>query len=70
MYLLWPTAAPEAARNNLNVAVHRLRRFLAGDGPVRHVVFRRGGYELDPAIPVWLIWTVPERVAAHVHVPG
>jgi DNA-binding SARP family transcriptional activator len=65
MYLLWPTAAPEAARNNLNVAVHRLRRFLAGDGPVRHVVFRRGGYELDPAIPVWLdLDRFLERVAA------
>jgi DNA-binding SARP family transcriptional activator len=54
MHLLWPEAAPAAARNNLNVAVHRLRRFLSGDRPVRHVVYRRDGYELDPALSVWL----------------
>jgi DNA-binding SARP family transcriptional activator len=54
MHLLWPEAAPEAARNNLNVAVHRLRRFLSEDGPARRVLYRRDGYELDPALPVWL----------------
>jgi DNA-binding SARP family transcriptional activator len=54
MHLLWPETAPAAARNNLNVAVHRLRRFLHEDGSARHVVYRRGGYEIDPALPVWL----------------
>jgi DNA-binding SARP family transcriptional activator len=54
MDLLWPEAAPAAARNNLNVAVYGLRRFLRGDTPARHVVYRRDGYELDPKLRIWL----------------
>ena len=48
MHLLWPSATPAAARNNLNVAVHRLRRFLSEDERARMVVYRQNGYELDP----------------------
>jgi len=54
MHLLWPSATPAAARNNLNVAVHRLRRFLSEDERARMVVYRQNGYELDPTLPVWL----------------
>ena len=32
MERFWPEAEPEAARNNLNVAIHRLRRVLGRDG--------------------------------------
>jgi hypothetical protein len=50
MTVFWPDVAPEAARNSLNVAIHRLRRSLraAGDHPVvRH---QDGSYFLDPAL--------------------
>lgn len=51
MDLLWPDAAPNAARNNLNVAVHGLRRFLRGPGEHRHhVLFTDGGYLLNPEL--------------------
>lgn len=51
MDLLWPDATPNAARNNLNVAVHALRRFLRGFGEHRgHVLFADGGYLLNPAL--------------------
>ena len=65
MHLHWPEAAPGAARNNLNVAVHRLRRFLSEDGTARRVLYRQNGYELDPALPVWLdLDTFLDRAAA------
>jgi DNA-binding SARP family transcriptional activator len=52
---LWPDADGDAARNNLNVAVHALRRFLrAADVGPSQVVFRDGCYALDPAIDVWV----------------
>jgi len=55
MDLLWPEVAPAAARNNLNAALYCLRRYLGRDDtPARYVVYRRDGYELDPALPVWL----------------
>lgn len=51
MDLLWPDSAPGAARNNLNVAVHGLRRFLRGSGERgRHVLFVDGGYLLNPEL--------------------
>jgi DNA-binding SARP family transcriptional activator len=55
MELLWPDSTPSVARNNLNVAVHGLRRFLrqAGDrgGLVR---FQDGGYVLRADAEMWL----------------
>jgi DNA-binding SARP family transcriptional activator len=54
MDTFWPDAAPAAARNSLNVAVHGLRRaFRAStDGPV--VVLQGGAYRLDQTIRLWL----------------
>lgn len=51
MDLFWPDATPEAARNNLNVAVYALRRYLGGpDGHRGTVVFRDDGYGLDAGL--------------------
>jgi DNA-binding SARP family transcriptional activator len=55
MELFWPDAAASAARNNLNVAVHGLRRFLRGvDGPDMYVLFQDNAYLLNPAVDVWV----------------
>jgi DNA-binding SARP family transcriptional activator len=51
MERFWPEAEPEAARNNLNVAVHRLRRALGGDG-FPFVLFSGGQYRLNPKLEV------------------
>jgi DNA-binding SARP family transcriptional activator len=51
MERFWPDAEPEAARNNLNVAVHRLRRALGGDG-FPFVLFSGGNYALNPKLEV------------------
>ena len=62
MDLLWPDARPRAARNNLNVALHGLRRFLRGTGgPGGHVLFQNDGYQLNPDVGVWLDLTQFER---------
>ena len=47
----WPEAEPEAARNNLNVAMHRLRRALGRDG-FPFVLFSGGHYRLNPKLAV------------------
>jgi DNA-binding SARP family transcriptional activator len=54
MDTFWPEAAPAAARNSLNVAVHGLRRAFraSGAGPV--VVLEGGAYRLDRRIRLWL----------------
>jgi len=55
MDLLWPDSPPPAARNNLNVAVHGLRRFLRGAGERgSHVLFADGGYLLNPDLDLWV----------------
>lgn len=55
MDLFWPGARPAAARNNLNVAVHGLRRFLRGaGGPGGHVLYQNDGYLLNPDVELWL----------------
>jgi DNA-binding SARP family transcriptional activator len=64
MEVFWPDTGVSAARNNLNVTVHALRRFLR-DGHSRgsHVVFRDGSYLIDPTLPVWVDATEFERLA-------
>jgi len=53
MDLFWPEAAPQAARNNLNVAMHRLRRALGrGDGGFPFVLFSGGHYLLNPKLAI------------------
>jgi hypothetical protein len=55
MDLFWPEAVPVAARNNLNVAVHGLRRFLrSADGRADHVLFSNDGYVLNPDLDLWI----------------
>jgi DNA-binding SARP family transcriptional activator len=51
MERFWPEAEPEAARNNLNVAMHRLRRALGRDG-FPFVQFADGHYLLNPRLVV------------------
>ncbi|MCX8003832.1 MAG: winged helix-turn-helix domain-containing protein [Burkholderiaceae bacterium] len=53
MELFWPDLEPEAARNNLNVAIHRLRRTLARNGnDPAFVLFDDGHYMLNPRLDV------------------
>jgi DNA-binding SARP family transcriptional activator len=54
MDVFWPEAAPAAARNSLNVAVHGLRRAFraSASGPV--VALDGGAYRLDPTVRLWL----------------
>src|SRR5262249_55785786 len=50
----WPDATPEAARNNLNVALYGLRQALkmACDMPI--VLFQEGAYRLNPQLNIWV----------------
>ena len=50
MDVFWPDAAPAAARNSLNVAVHGLRRAFRASAEVPVVVLQDGAYRLadDP----------------------
>jgi DNA-binding SARP family transcriptional activator len=54
MEVFWSGAAPEAARNNLHVALHGLRRALRLAGNVPVVMFERDGYRLHPDLRVWV----------------
>jgi DNA-binding SARP family transcriptional activator len=65
MNVFWPESSPSAARNSLNVAIHALRqslRSVASDRPV--VMHRDGGYEIDPALHVWVD---VEAFEDHIH---
>lgn len=54
MELFWPDAEREAARNSLNVAIHRMRRELAhADPKFPFVLLREGCYLLNPCLRVW-----------------
>jgi DNA-binding SARP family transcriptional activator len=65
MEVFWPETGVGAARNNLNVAVHALRRFLRdAHSKVSHVVFRDGCYLIDPTLPVWVDAGEFERLAS------
>lgn len=55
MDVFWPGADPDAARNNLNVAVHGLRKALAKADPAfAFVRFRQGCYSFNPALRLWV----------------
>jgi DNA-binding SARP family transcriptional activator len=54
MDIFWPDAEPETARNNLNVAMHSLRRALRAITFLPVIVFEGGAYGLDPILQVWL----------------
>lgn len=50
----WPNAAPQSARNCLNVAVCGLRRALRAAADVPIVVLEGGTYRLHPDVRLWL----------------
>jgi len=55
METFWPNADPDAARNNLNVAIYGLRKLLARvHGGCSYVLFQDGCYLLNPALTVWV----------------
>lgn len=54
MDAFWPEAAPAAARNSLNVAVHGLRRAFRDSAGVQPVVLADGTYRLGPGLRLWL----------------
>lgn len=55
MELFWPEADPDAARNNLNVAIYGLRQALRnGDADFSHVLYRNENYLLNPELQIWL----------------
>jgi DNA-binding SARP family transcriptional activator len=54
MEVFWSGAAPEAARNNLHVALNGLRRALRSASDVPVVVLERDSYRLHPDLRVWV----------------
>jgi DNA-binding SARP family transcriptional activator len=54
MEVFWPNATPDSARNNLNVAIHGLRRSLRAVADVPVVVLQDEAYRLHPDIRLWL----------------
>jgi DNA-binding SARP family transcriptional activator len=64
MEAFWPEAAPAAARNSLNVAVHGLRRAFRANVEVPVVVLEGGAYRLDHGLRLWLDVDEFERHAA------
>jgi DNA-binding SARP family transcriptional activator len=65
MDAFWPEAAPAAARNSLNVAIHSLRRAFRDSAGVQPVVLEDGTYRLGPGLRLWLdVDEFEQRVAA------
>jgi DNA-binding SARP family transcriptional activator len=55
MDLFWPGADPDAARNNLNVAIYGLRQALRAARPdFSHILFEDDRYLLNPSLTVWV----------------
>jgi DNA-binding SARP family transcriptional activator len=55
MELFWPSAHPDAARNNLNVAIYGLRQALRQTRPsFSHVLFQDDCYLLNPDLKIWV----------------
>ena len=55
MDLFWPGANPDAARNNLNVAIYGLRQTLRKIQPdCSHIVFEQDKYVLNPELQIWV----------------
>lgn len=65
MDVFWPGAGQDAARNNLNVAIHGLRKALArADPDLAFVLFRQGCYAFNPALRLWVD---AEAFVDHLH---
>lgn len=55
MDLFWPDSKPDAARNNLNVAIYGLRQSLRNGYPdFSHIIFQDDTYFLNPDMQIWL----------------
>ena len=54
MDTFWPDVEPETARNNLNVAIHSLRKALRTVVFLPVILFEDGAYGLEPNLQVWL----------------
>jgi DNA-binding SARP family transcriptional activator len=54
MDTFWPEAEPELARNNLNVAIHSLRKALRKITFLPVIIFEDGSYGLEPNLQAWL----------------
>ncbi|MCB0873489.1 MAG: winged helix-turn-helix domain-containing protein [Actinobacteria bacterium] len=50
----WPGHTRESARNNLNVAIHNLRRTLGAVSDRTCIVHADGRYSLEPGVPRWI----------------
>ena len=70
MNVFWPEASSDAARNSLNVAIHRLRQSLrAAVGDTAVVIHRDQAYFIEPTLDIWVDVEVFEEQlkAAHQH---
>lgn len=63
MDTFWPDVEPETARNNLNVAIHSLRKALRAVVFLPVILFEDGAYGLEPNLQVWLDVEEFERCA-------
>ena len=55
MELFWPGAHPDAARNNLNVAIYGLRQALRKTRPAfYHILFQDDCYLVNPDLQIWV----------------
>jgi DNA-binding SARP family transcriptional activator len=55
MDIFWPDAAPDAARNNLNVAVYSLRQTLRRNRPdLSHILYQNDSYGFNPELHIWV----------------
>jgi len=54
MDIFWPDAEPELARNNLNVAMHNLRKALFNITDMPVIIYESGLYSLGADLQVWL----------------
>lgn len=54
MELFWPDSTPDAARNNLNVAIYSLRQTLRNGYPhFSHILYQEEHYLINPQIQLW-----------------
>lgn len=61
----WPEAAPEAARNSLNVAVHGARQAFRSLTEVPIILYKDGAYSLNPDLRLWVDFVSFERHVQH-----
>jgi DNA-binding SARP family transcriptional activator len=54
MDVFWPETVPETARNNLNVAMHNLRKALRFAIFMPVIVYENGVYKWDPNVQIWV----------------